>query len=748
MLSKVGEGLCNSALSKGMKITTAALAGPQDVYVAGSFQTQVWMGDFVKIYNIAHYNAAEQLWLPLDIGQITCSWCTVTVLALAFDSKRRQLHVAGKFNAIDGKNVPAGLAIYDLKFGRLLAHPGGGLSMQNSTQDGVGTALQLDEESGVLYVMGSFERLTATNEICMGLAAYEINANRWTCLADAAITVLPSGGGNMLLTPYGLMVAGKTASNTTWPDRDRPYTIALLNATLKTQPTQNFTEEEQYHEFKWSWLPGFEGHDEPLHALSNGFGVYNGTVFIAGDNLVAKWSYQLTTEKTTFNKRRELASSSNTPSQSQYRPVSEILSEGHVRGSIMAISQMMPEPDEDGEFNVDDFNVTIIIYGVVVGCLIGIFGAILCNRNRVAFLGGQSQLKGISLDTLTYGAVNADMTDAYMRAMQTRYVRQPHLLTIIDPQQIFLQKIIGEGTFGRVWSAKWSSASVAVKEFVFAQAAVAGRSSQQEEIIEEIIGEAGMMAILRHPNVLQLYGCSLTAQAIWIVSELCSLGSLRQVLDDNDRSLPVEIRVSLALQVAEGMAYLHNQDPPIIHRDLKSHNIFVHETYTDSDERSSKVEEGHKGGAISRWLQPEKMTTHSKLITKIGDWGSARATLSGSRTMTHGVGTACWLAPEVIKHARSSKYSDVYGYGIVLWELATREEVYQGLETTQIIAKVANESLRPPVPMDCPWKHLMVKCWEERPQDRLEFNDVVEELNTISRDLKEQERLRSKANGK
>ena len=61
MLSKVGEGLCNSALSKGMKITTAALAGPQDVYVAGSFQTQVWMGDFVKIYNIAHYNAAEQL---------------------------------------------------------------------------------------------------------------------------------------------------------------------------------------------------------------------------------------------------------------------------------------------------------------------------------------------------------------------------------------------------------------------------------------------------------------------------------------------------------------------------------------------------------------------------------------------------------------------------------------------------------------------------------------------------------------
>jgi serine/threonine protein kinase len=322
------------------------------------------------------------------------------------------------------------------------------------------------------------------------------------------------------------------------------------------------------------------------------------------------------------------------------------------------------------------------------------------------------------------------------------------LLTIIDPQEIFLQRIIGEGTFGRVWSAKWRSAGVAVKEFVFAQAAVAGKSLMQQEIVEEIIGEAGMMAILRHPNVLQLFGCSLTAQAIWIVSELCSLGSLRQLLDDNERSLPVEIRVSLALQVAEGMTYLHNQDPPIIHRDLKSHNIFVHETFTNADDSDQKKKGGGEVkdkaavGQLSRWLQPVKMKPKSTLVAKIGDWGSARATMSGSRTMTHGVGTACWLAPEVIKHARSSKLSDVYGYGIVLWELATREEVYQGLETTQIIAKVANESLRPPVPQDCPWKDLMVKCWEEKPTDRLEFNEIVAELNKTSKELVTQRKMR------
>jgi serine/threonine protein kinase len=142
----------------------------------------------------------------------------------------------------------------------------------------------------------------------------------------------------------------------------------------------------------------------------------------------------------------------------------------------------------------------------------------------------------------------------------------------------------------------------------------------------------------------------------------------------------------------------------------------------------------------------EKIDAHSTMVAKIGDWGSARATLSGSRTMTHGVGTACWLAPEVIKHARSSKFSDVYGYGIVLWELATREEVYQGLETTQIIAKVANENLRPPIPQTCPWKDLMVRCWAENPMDRLEFSEIVAELTILSKAVQE-ERIQSSDDG-
>jgi len=73
-----------------------------------------------------------------------------------------------------------------------------------------------------------------------------------------------------------------------------------------------------------------------------------------------------------------------------------------------------------------------------------------------------------------------------------------------------------------------------------------------------------------------------------------------------------------------------------------------------------------------------------------------------------------------------------------LWELSTREEVYKGLESTQIIAKVANEGLRPPVPKRCPWNNVMTKCWAENPHDRMGFNEVVVELNRISRELDEE----------
>jgi hypothetical protein len=69
--------------------------------------------------------------------------------------------------------------------------------------------------------------------------------------------------------------------------------------------------------------------------------------------------------------------------------------------------------------------------------------------------------------------------------------------------------------------------------------------------------------------------------------------------------------------------------------------------------------------------------------------------------------------------------------GLVLGVTHCNRPLFQGLETTQIIAKVANENLRPPVPQDCPWKDIMVTCWAENPLDRLEFSEIVEAFTAL-----------------
>ncbi|CAN0564201.1 unnamed protein product, partial [Ectocarpus sp. 12 AP-2014] len=208
-------------------------------------------------------------------------------------------------------------------------------------------------------------------------------------------------------------------------------------------------------------------------------------------------------------------------------------------------------------------------------------------------------------------------------------------------------------------------------EFVFAQAAISGGSLQRNELIEEIVGEAAIMSVLQHPRILHLYGCSLTSQAIWIVSELCPRGSLRQVLDDRGTPLTPRARLRVAVDVAEGMLYLHSREEPVIHRDLKSHNIFMMEDRDQFFVRTPppyplanfcahtcctpfvSLVVWHCTHTLRTSLSPpnvlRSLYCSGQLQPKIGDWGSARALAlyTGVRSMTHGVGTTCWLAPEV-----------------------------------------------------------------------------------------------------
>lgn len=97
--------------------------------------------------------------------------------------------------------------------------------------------------------------------------------------------------------------------------------------------------------------------------------------------------------------------------------------------------------------------------------------------------------------------------------------------------------------------------------------------------------------------------------------------------------------------------------------------------------------------------------------------------------MTQGVGTTCWLAPEVIEHAHCSMASDVYAFGIILWEIVTRQEVFVGLTANQIIARVVKSGLRPVPPDDSPLCTLMQSCWAQNPAERPNFAEIIASIS-------------------
>lgn len=262
-----------------------------------------------------------------------------------------------------------------------------------------------------------------------------------------------------------------------------------------------------------------------LTSSPQGFGDYDDHIFIGGEDFLAMWS--TSPAKKVGGKPKGLTTIFMAHSTNSTSPLPR------VTGSIMSVAQLdipksshiPPAPPLTPPKSGASYSV-IAAYFLTLGTLVGIALAVLCNRHIWDVLLDRDT-KGIALDTLShngYGSTddNRRIQISFEKAMRSRHIKDnPYKIELIDPKEMILERIIGEGTFGRVWKARWKSSEVAVKEFVFAQAAVVGKSSQQREIIEEIVGEAGTMSCLRHPHILQLFGCSLTSQAIWIVSEVC-----------------------------------------------------------------------------------------------------------------------------------------------------------------------------------------------------------------------------------
>ncbi|XP_051510763.1 tyrosine-protein kinase Fyn-like isoform X3 [Myxocyprinus asiaticus] len=205
---------------------------------------------------------------------------------------------------------------------------------------------------------------------------------------------------------------------------------------------------------------------------------------------------------------------------------------------------------------------------------------------------------------------------------------------------------------------------------------------------ESFLEEAQIMKKLRHDKLVQLYAV-VSEEPIYIVTEYMGKGSLLDFLKDGEgRGLKLPNLVDMAAQVAAGMAYIERMN--YIHRDLRSANILVGDN----------------------------------LVCKIADFGLARLIEDNEYTARQGAKFPIkWTAPEAALYGKFTIKSDVWSFGILLTELATKGRVpYPGMNNREVLEQV-ERGYRMPSPQDCPSSlhELMLLCWKTDPEDRPTF---------------------------
>ncbi|XP_038999645.1 serine/threonine-protein kinase EDR1-like [Hibiscus syriacus] len=252
-------------------------------------------------------------------------------------------------------------------------------------------------------------------------------------------------------------------------------------------------------------------------------------------------------------------------------------------------------------------------------------------------------------------------------------------------EDLHLGEEIGQGSYAVVHRGIWNGSDVAVKVYFSGE--------YEESTLSDYKKEIDIMRKIRHPNVLLFMGAVYSQDRLAIVTEFLPRGSLFKALHKTNQALDVKRRMRMALDVARGMNYLHHRNPPIVHRDLKSSNLLV--------DRNWNVKVGDFG--LSRWKNGTFLTTKT------------------------GRGTPQWMAPEVLRNEPSNEKSDVFSFGVILWELMTVSIPWNNLNCLQVVGVVGfmDRRLELPEGLDPHIESIIRDCWQSNPENRPSFEDII-----------------------
>ncbi|XP_038849569.1 tyrosine-protein kinase BTK isoform X1 [Salvelinus namaycush] len=252
----------------------------------------------------------------------------------------------------------------------------------------------------------------------------------------------------------------------------------------------------------------------------------------------------------------------------------------------------------------------------------------------------------------------------------------------IDPRHLTFIKELGNGQFGVVKYGKWQGQhDVAIKM-------IKEGSMSEDDFIEE----AKVMMKLRHENLVQLYGVCTKQRPIYIVTEFLSNGCLLSYLREGLKQHPSPVQLlEMCKDVTEGMAYLEAQQ--YIHRDLAARNCLV-----------------DTNGTI-----------------KVTDFGLSRYVLDDEYTSSAGSKFPVrWSPPEVLLYCKFSSKSDIWAYGVLMWEVYTLGRLpYERLNNNEIVEQVSrgHRLYRPQLANDRVYT-IMTSCWLDKADERPTFQEL------------------------
>ncbi|XP_051991750.1 focal adhesion kinase 1-like isoform X5 [Xyrauchen texanus] len=274
----------------------------------------------------------------------------------------------------------------------------------------------------------------------------------------------------------------------------------------------------------------------------------------------------------------------------------------------------------------------------------------------------------------------------------------------IQRERIELGRCIGEGQFGDVHqgvyvSSENPSLSVAIKTC---------KNCTSDSVREKFLQEALTMRQFDHPHIVKLIGI-ITENPVWIIMELCTLGELRSFLQVKKYNLDLSTLILFAYQLSTALAYLESKR--FVHRDIAARNVLV--SSTD--------------------------------CVKLGDFGLSRYMEDSSYyKASKGKLPIKWMAPESINFRRFTSASDVWMFGVCMWEiLMFGIKPFQGVKNNDVIGRIENGE-RLAMPPNCPptLYSLMTKCWSYDPSKRPRFTELKTQLSAILEEEKAQQEER------